>query len=235
MWAELGLLRGVQDTMGEGVRAALRTCRELRAAGLRNGLERLLQRTFQIAVRAGDEALIDETLAEIEIVHRDNPCPGTMEVVFLARGTAGRDMCQAELGIDLIRGRRHRPALLSACVMIAPLADDPRPWLHEAYEIAVQCDATALREHIRLLIRAHGVAAPRARVRRDTLSSAELRIIELIRDGRTNRQIAQHIGVSEKTVETRLTRLFALTGCRSRVELAAASLAGRLPGAASCE
>jgi DNA-binding CsgD family transcriptional regulator len=34
--------------------------------------------------------------------------------------------------------------------------------------------------------------------------------------------------VQEKTVEGNLTRLFAKTGCRSRVELAAASLSGRI-------
>jgi DNA-binding NarL/FixJ family response regulator len=39
--------------------------------------------------------------------------------------------------------------------------------------------------------------------------------------------------VSEKTVENRLTRLFARTGCRSRVELATASLEGRLVPVAS--
>ena len=33
---------------------------------------------------------------------------------------------------------------------------------------------------------------------------------------------------SEKTVENQLTRLFAKTGCRSRLDLATASLEGRL-------
>lgn len=38
--------------------------------------------------------------------------------------------------------------------------------------------------------------------------------------------------ISEKTVESHLTRLFDRTGCRSRVELAAARLQGLVPGPA---
>jgi DNA-binding CsgD family transcriptional regulator len=37
-----------------------------------------------------------------------------------------------------------------------------------------------------------------------------------------------HLGISEKTVENSLTRLFARTGLRSRVELAAATVGGDL-------
>ena len=44
----------------------------------------------------------------------------------------------------------------------------------------------------------------------------------------TNRQIASSVRISEKTVENYLTKLFARTGCRSRLDLAAASLEGRL-------
>lgn len=52
--------------------------------------------------------------------------------------------------------------------------------------------------------------------------------MELVSDGFTNRQIAMAVRVSEKTVESHLTHLLARTGCRSRVELAAAHLEGKL-------
>jgi DNA-binding NarL/FixJ family response regulator len=73
-----------------------------------------------------------------------------------------------------------------------------------------------------------GVALPRARAARDEFTDVELRIIALVRQGMTNRQIAAAVQVSEKTVENHLTRLFAKTGCRSRLDLATASLEGRL-------
>ncbi|MEV0698017.1 LuxR family transcriptional regulator [Saccharopolyspora sp. NPDC050389] len=62
-------------------------------------------------------------------------------------------------------------------------------------------------------------------------SATESRIVELIGMGLTNRLIGSELGLSEKTVESQLTRLFAKTGCRSRVELvAAANSAGALRG-----
>ncbi|MCA1227051.1 response regulator transcription factor [Saccharopolyspora sp. 6M] len=77
-------------------------------------------------------------------------------------------------------------------------------------------------------MRRRGIAPPRTRSKQQLISSTESRIVRLVSDGYTNRQIAMAIQVSEKTVESRLTRLFARTGCRSRVELATASLEGRL-------
>ncbi len=58
------------------------------------------------------------------------------------------------------------------------------------------------------------------------------RIIDLIQQGLTNRPIAAAVRVGEKTVENHLTRLFAQTGCRSRLDLATANLEGRLTVAA---
>ena len=108
------------------------------------------------------------------------------------------------------------------------LSDEPQPWLHEAYELAVTLGLPAGRAGIDELMRELGVPQPRRRSSRDALSETEVRIVELVSDGFTNRQIAMAARVSEKTVESHLTRLLARTGCRSRVELAAAHLAGTL-------
>ena len=77
-------------------------------------------------------------------------------------------------------------------------------------------------------MRKFGVNAPRTTTGPAGLTGTELRIVELVRAGQTNRQIATELDLSEKAVEHHLTRLFLRTGVRSRVELAAASLAGRL-------
>ena len=231
-WAELGVLRGTEGE-AEAARAALRTFHSLRANGLRGGLEQLLLRIAGLAVGAGEAELTAEVLAAAEDLHRVAPCALTLELVFGVRGLVHQDLVYLKVGLDLARGRGSRPDLMRFCLAVAQVADEPQPWLHEAYEIAGQCDSPLARERIRELIRERGVAAPRARGRRDTLSATERRIIELIQDGLTNRQIALDIRVSEKTVENHLTRLFARTGCRSRVELATASLEGRLLEVAS--
>jgi DNA-binding NarL/FixJ family response regulator len=71
----------------------------------------------------------------------------------------------------------------------------------------------------------HGVRPPRARP--DGLTDVQLRILELVERGMTNRQIARDVRMSEKTVENHLTRLFVHFGCRSRHGLAVVRLAAR--------
>jgi DNA-binding CsgD family transcriptional regulator len=54
------------------------------------------------------------------------------------------------------------------------------------------------------------------------LTPSERRVADLVAAGRTNREVAQTLFVTEKTVETHLSRVFAKLGLRSRRELAAA-------------
>jgi DNA-binding CsgD family transcriptional regulator len=53
------------------------------------------------------------------------------------------------------------------------------------------------------------------------LSATERRIVELVSEGRTTREVAAEMFVSAKTVEWNLTRIYRKLGVRSRTELAA--------------
>ena len=68
---------------------------------------------------------------------------------------------------------------------------------------------------------------------RDELTETERRIAELAADGRSNREIAGELFVSERTVESNLTRAYRKLGVRSRTELAqkAAGRVGQSSGA----
>jgi DNA-binding NarL/FixJ family response regulator len=55
----------------------------------------------------------------------------------------------------------------------------------------------------------------------DSLSDREREIAGLVADGRTNREIAERLFLSEKTIETHLSRVFGKLGVRSRAEVAA--------------
>ena len=54
----------------------------------------------------------------------------------------------------------------------------------------------------------------------DRLTAREMEIARLVRDGRTNRQIARVLGLSTKTVEAHLSRIFAKLAIPSRTVLA---------------
>ena len=57
------------------------------------------------------------------------------------------------------------------------------------------------------------------RTREEGLTAAERRVAELAAQGRTNREVAAALFLSERTVESHLTRVYAKLGVRSRTEL----------------
>jgi DNA-binding CsgD family transcriptional regulator len=59
-----------------------------------------------------------------------------------------------------------------------------------------------------------------------SLSTREREMADLVADGRTNREIASRLFLSEKTIETHLSRVFGKLGVRSRTEVAASVAAG---------
>ena len=111
--------------------------------------------------------------------------------------------------------------------MVGRIAGEPRPWLEEAYQLASDIGATRLTARTRYSMKRCGVT-PLRRDRRAEVSGLDLQIIELIRQGKTNRQIAVALRMSAKTVEKHLTRLFAKAGCRTRHGLATSDLGGKL-------
>ena len=66
------------------------------------------------------------------------------------------------------------------------------------------------------------------RRRVDGLRPVEFDIVDLVAAGLSNRQIGQRTGLSPKTIEVYLSRIYAKTGHRSRVELAVASRDGQM-------
>jgi DNA-binding CsgD family transcriptional regulator len=97
-------------------------------------------------------------------------------------------------------------------------ARDP---LLEALALAARCGARALERRSRAELAAIGVR-PRTTDRSgaDSLTPSERRVVELAATGGTNREIAQALFVTEKTVETHLGRAFRKLDVSSRRQLA---------------
>jgi DNA-binding CsgD family transcriptional regulator len=58
------------------------------------------------------------------------------------------------------------------------------------------------------------------RTRQEGLTAAERRVAALVAEGRTNREVAAALFLTERTVASHLTHVYAKLGIRSRVELA---------------
>lgn len=92
--------------------------------------------------------------------------------------------------------------------------------LREGLDLAVRCGATSLAERAREELRASG-ARPRGVMLsgRDALTISELRVARLAAEGATNREIAQSLFVSRRTVEIHLTSSYRKLAIGSRQEL----------------
>ncbi len=114
----------------------------------------------------------------------------------------------AALGATLRRGRKPTEA---------------RPPLRRALELATICGAVPLADHVRAEIHATG-ARPRAAALRGvgSLTASERRIVDRAATGQSNRDIAQALYVTPKTVEVHLSNAYRKLGVGSRHELAGA-------------
>lgn len=107
------------------------------------------------------------------------------------------------------RRRRYAAARVAIGAALAIfLAAEARPWTEQTE---------------RALARTEGTSAPPADL---GLTSTEIRIARLVRDGASNREIANQLYLSVKTVEATLTRVYRKLGVRSRTQLSS-----RLPAA----
>src|SRR6266699_1981715 len=112
---------------------------------------------------------------------------------------------------------------LGAALRRANRRADAREHLRQAVELATICGATALAERAE-----HELLATGARPRRVALSGvasltpSERRIAEMAAEGPTNREIAQTLFITQRTVEVHLTSIYRKLAITSRSQLAAA-------------
>jgi DNA-binding CsgD family transcriptional regulator len=172
---------------------ARRLCAEELALARGFGAPRAIGMALRAAgVAEGDVALVREAAA------------------LLARSPARLEHARAlaDLG-DLLERDGARP---EACDV-----------LREALEVAHRCGASALEERLLAALRAAG-ARPRRPVLSgpDALTASERRVAELAGSGMTNREIAESLFVTVRTVEFHLNHSYRKLGIDSRAKLAAA-------------
>ena len=127
-------------------------------------------------------------------------------------------------------GRRGRSRPGGARMLAGRAADDEvgLPLLERAESELGTCGAVRLRDEAARELRRRGVKTGARRRRAtggeglDSLSGREREVAELVALGRTNKEIAGELFLSEKTVESHMSRLFGKLGVRSRAEVAEA-------------
>jgi DNA-binding CsgD family transcriptional regulator len=186
------------------------------------------------SLKAGALALLgqrDEAIAlareELELAREWGAPTGLGRALRGLGELLGKDgMAELEQAVDLLelsneRTERARAlAALGAELRRARRPTDAREPLRRALEIAEVSGATALAEHVRGELYATG-ARPRTTALDgiESLTERELRVATLAAGGQTNRDIAQTLYVTPKTVEVHLSHAYRKLGIASRREL----------------
>ena len=112
---------------------------------------------------------------------------------------------------------------LGAAMRVDGQAVSAREILREGMELAHRCGATPLADRAEEELRAAG-GRPRRRagIGADALTASERRVAELAAGGASNKEIAQSLFVTLRTVELHLSNAYGKLQIRSRRELAAA-------------
>jgi DNA-binding CsgD family transcriptional regulator len=172
------------------------------ALGERDEAAALARRAVAQAERWGDPWLLGQALRAQALV-------------------AGGDIEPLERAVEILRGSEATLECARAQLALGSAVRD-RERLAEALEIAERCAAPAIAEQARAELVKCG-ARPRraARTGAAALTATEERVARMAAAGPSNREIAQALFVTEKTVEAHLSSAYRKLGIRARGELAA--------------
>ncbi|MFL6067178.1 MAG: AAA family ATPase [Gaiellaceae bacterium] len=211
---------GVATRFAHVVNPAFGPWRSLKA----RALDRLGSRDEAIALAAEEVELarrwaapcaLGRALRELGTLERHAELDPLEEAVTVLDGTPAR----LELAKSL--------AALGSALRLARKPSDAREPLRRALELAQVCGATPLADHARSELYATGARPRKAALSGvDSLTTSERRVATLAAEGQSNRDIAQALFVTPKTIEVHLSNTYRKLGIRSRRELAAALTAG---------
>ena len=179
--------------------------------GKRDQALELLERELELARHWGAPAPLGRTLRLLGTLH----------------GRSGLEMLQEAVDVTDVQATRleHAKALiaLGSALRRTRQPSRSRDPLRAGFEIAARASAKRLAEHARTELYAAGGRPRRSALAgRESLTPSELRIAELAGEGQSNREIAQALFVTPKTVEVHLTSVYRKLGISARGGLAGA-------------
>jgi DNA-binding CsgD family transcriptional regulator len=188
--------------------------------------------TARVASAAGDAGLRARVLQATDLLERERPAIALFTgVAGYARGILERDVEALLAAAELLRAS-SRPLFYAAAAEDAgaELARTDHPdeavdQLNAAFDTYLEHEALADarrvgRELRRLGVERRIVSQPRAKTGWDSLTDSELKVVNLIAQGATNRSVATQLHLSLHTVKTHVHNAFAKLGINSRAQLA---------------
>jgi DNA-binding CsgD family transcriptional regulator/tetratricopeptide (TPR) repeat protein len=213
----------VKRALGEPEAAiALLTAQRERSHERRTTWKRaeLLNELAQLLAEQDRIAEAREVAKEV-IAWAERPCRYEVPLAALElRGLLWKDKKAARAYLERATEESMPFERARAGLLLGSLDVEPREHLTDAYRQFDVLGASPWRRRAATELRTRGITVPRPAQRPGAaLTDTEARLVALVRDGLTNKQIASALHYSPKTVEVYLSRIYAKTGCASRVEL----------------
>lgn len=184
---------------------------------VRRGIAEVVDRTDGLSVVA-EAGSVSEAVRRAELVHPEV----ALVDLRLPDGT----------GIDIIE-RLSEVSSMTKCIVLTSFDDDSA--LEEALRVGAKAyllksvRGAEITENIRAVAAGRTLLDERTIERRRldhddptaNLTPSERKVLELIGDGMSNREIGEKLGVAEKTVKNHITSLLAKMGLKRRAQVAA--------------
>jgi DNA-binding CsgD family transcriptional regulator len=185
----------------------------------------------RVASAAADAGLRARVIQAIDLLERERPViPVFAGVAGYARGILEGDAQALVAAADVLRPL-SRPILYAIAAEDAGSelarggrSDEAVDQLNAAFDTYMRHEALGAarrvgRELRRLGVERRIVSQPRAKTGWDSLTVSELKVVNLIAEGVTNRAVAAQLHLSLHTVKTHIRNAFAKLGINSRGEL----------------
>jgi DNA-binding CsgD family transcriptional regulator len=187
-----------------------------------------LEAQAQLARETGEVSLAEELLHEALRAFHDAGDPGGVADVLESLAALVHELHSDEQGVRLLGAAEAARAALG-CVRFPVRQADYETQLSALREaLGEEAFAAAWSAGASLSLDDAVAYAERGRGERkrpsggwDSLSPAELRVVQLVAEGLTNPQIGERLFISRRTVQAHLSHVFAKLGVASRAELAA--------------
>jgi DNA-binding CsgD family transcriptional regulator len=186
--------------------------------------------TARVAVSAGDAGLRARVLRSVDLLERDSDeVPLFSALIRHIRGIVERDaaaLVDAAKDLQMLRPLLSAAAAEDAGAALADTGSTARAvdQFNYACDMYVGSEAIAGARRVARMLRKLGVerrisSHPREKTGWDSLTDAELKVVNLIAEGATNSVVAERLKLSPHTVKSHVRNAFAKLGINSRTQL----------------
>ncbi|HEX2130803.1 MAG TPA: LuxR C-terminal-related transcriptional regulator, partial [Actinophytocola sp.] len=232
--ASLTLARSLDHEMNDAPAEALAelTARVTGHAEELDEMEDLLPEAARLAARVGTEGAAADIAAQAMTLARESQVPHRLATAAYCRGLLDRDPSMLRNAAEHYE-RASRPLLRAKALEAAALThvtqgdrDAARSAFTTADDLYGELGANWDLTHLRARLRRHGIRrGPRAKHRQakagwQSLTPTETKVAAMVAAGLPNRQIAEQLVLSPRTVGTHVSHILAKLGVRSRIDIA---------------